>query len=259
MNLFLIIAFLFFCGSLTGWGLEVIYRRYFSNPEKKWINPGFLVGPYLPIYGFGLVSLFLLSMIPVDFIKSAFWQKIFLFLIMAVVVTIIEYIAGLIFIKGMNIKLWDYTNEWGNIKGIICPKYSCFWLILSAIYYFLIHPYVMDSLYWLAGHLAFSFVIGFFYGVFFIDLCYSVKLMAKIRKFAKDNEIEVRIEELKRNIRRINDEYKTKVNFIFAIKSEDRLLIDSLKDYMKREKEKYKVISQTLDNVRKNSTGKKDE
>ena len=48
---FMILGFLFFIGSLTGWGLEVFYRRFFSaaNPERKWINPGFLTGPYLPL------------------------------------------------------------------------------------------------------------------------------------------------------------------------------------------------------------------
>ena len=45
MSLFLTIAFLFFIGSMAGWGIEVVFRRFFSsaNPERKWINPGFLV------------------------------------------------------------------------------------------------------------------------------------------------------------------------------------------------------------------------
>lgn len=251
MSNFLILAFLFFCGSLVGWGLEVVYRRFFSdaNPDRKWINPGFLVGPYLPLYGFSLVALFLLSHIPVNFIESKVMRKVVLFLIMAIVVTVIEYIAGLIFIKGMNIKLWDYSNEWANIKGIICPKYSFFWFILSAIYYFIIHPHIIDALIWLAGHLAFSFFVGFFYGVFVLDVCYSMKLMTKIRRFAKENQIQVRIEELKSDIRRIDDEYKTKVSFIFAIKSEERLLIHSLVDYMKREREKITIVRETIDSV----------
>lgn len=63
MNLFLTIAFLFFIGSMAGWVIEVVFRRFFSsaNPERKWINPGFLSGPYLPLYGFSLCVLFLLS------------------------------------------------------------------------------------------------------------------------------------------------------------------------------------------------------
>ena len=53
---------------------------------------------------------------------------------------LIEYFAGLIFIKGMHVKLWDYSDEKFNIQGIICPKFTFFWYLLSAIYYFLIHP-----------------------------------------------------------------------------------------------------------------------
>ena len=58
MNEFLKLAFLFFMGCLLGWCLEVLYRRFTpANKERRWINPGFLVGPYLPLYGFGLCTL----------------------------------------------------------------------------------------------------------------------------------------------------------------------------------------------------------
>ena len=65
MSFFLTIAFLFFIGSIAGWGIEVVFRRFFSsaNPERKWINPGFLSGPYLPLYGFSLIALYLLAML----------------------------------------------------------------------------------------------------------------------------------------------------------------------------------------------------
>lgn len=63
MNVFLELAFLFFLGSVSGWVLEVFYRRFFSkaNPEHKWINPGFCTGPYLPLYGFGLCFMYLIA------------------------------------------------------------------------------------------------------------------------------------------------------------------------------------------------------
>ena len=60
MNLFLTLAFLFCIGSVLGWGLEVIFRRFFS--AHHWVNPGFLVGPYLPLYGSSLCVLYLLAM-----------------------------------------------------------------------------------------------------------------------------------------------------------------------------------------------------
>ena len=62
MTVFLMIAFLFFMGSTLGWCLEVVYRRLSpANKERRWINPGFMIGPYLPLYGFGLVALYLLA------------------------------------------------------------------------------------------------------------------------------------------------------------------------------------------------------
>lgn len=138
MNFILVLAFLFFAGSLIGWGIELLWRRFFSanNPERKWINPGFLTGPYLPLYGFSLIILFTLSFIDVSFIKDEILQKTVLFILMALCITFFEFIAGLIFIKGMKIKLWDYSNCRGNIMGIICPKYTFFWWLLSGIYYF---------------------------------------------------------------------------------------------------------------------------
>ena len=56
---FISIVTLFVFGSLIGWVIELFFRRFVS--QKKWMNPGFLVGPYLPIYGFGTVGLYGLS------------------------------------------------------------------------------------------------------------------------------------------------------------------------------------------------------
>lgn len=248
MGLFLIIAFIFFIGSLVGWIIELFYRKFISkaNPERKWINPGFLVGPYLPLYGFGLSAMYLLAQINVSFIENKTLQKILLFVLMAIVMTIIEYIAGIIFIKGMKVKLWDYTNEWGNIQGIICPRFSFYWAVLSAIYYFFIHPHILNSLYWLAQHLAFSFIIGFFYGIFLIDFCYSVQILVKVKKFAIDHDIIVKYQELKRSIQIAKEEYKEKKSFVFAFKSEHSLS-EHLKKYLELE---MAVINDNIDNAK---------
>lgn len=199
MNFFLKLAFLFCIGSLLGWCIEVLFRRFFS--AKKWINPGFLVGPYLPLYGFSLCTLYLFAMLE-EFIPISFpvLRKLVLFAVMALCVTAIEYVTGLIFIKRLKIKLWDYSDCWGNVDGVICPLFTFFWALLSAAYYFLIHPHILGALEWLAQNLAFSFFIGVFYGVFAIDLVHSTRFLAVIRRFADDKKIVVRYEELKEHI-----------------------------------------------------------
>lgn len=237
----LIFAFLFFVGSVSGWCIEVVYRRFFSraNPERKWINPGFLAGPYLPLYGFSLCILYVLSYIKLPFVESELLERILLFIIMALCITVIEFVAGEIFIHRMKIKLWDYDNEWGNIKGIICPKYSFFWAVLSAIYYFLIHPHIQKSIIWLSETLTFSFFIGFFFGMFALDFWYSMNMLGRIKKFANEYEVIVRYELLKDAIRAKNEELKEKQKFLFAFKSETMSLAEHFKNYIDREQNKF--------------------
>ena len=87
MSIFLILAFLFCIGSIIGWGLEVFYRRFFSkaNPDRRWINPGFCTGPWLPLYGSGLCILYLLAGLEEYPITGSLWgNRILLFLIMMI-------------------------------------------------------------------------------------------------------------------------------------------------------------------------------
>lgn len=234
MNLFLELALIFFLGSVSGWVLEVFFRRYISraNPERKWINPGFCTGPYLPLYGCGLCIMYLIAGLEeYHLIENPFWNELGLFLIMAVCMTVIEYIAGIISLKGGNVRLWDYTGEWGNIQGIICPKFSLIWAALGAVYYFLIHPHILEAVHWLSQNLAHSFAIGMFYGVFLIDVTHSLHLTAKLRQYAEENNVVVRYEALKADIRSHYEKTTQKYNFFCPFHS-DRALSEHLKDMM---------------------------
>ena len=232
MNVFLELAFLFFMGSVLGWVLEVLFRRFISraNPERKWINPGFCTGPYLPLYGFGLCLMYLIASLERwNIIENPIWNKVTLFLGMAVCMTAIEYIAGILALKIMKLRLWDYNNERGNIQGIICPKFSLIWAVLGAVYYFFIHPHILGAIHWLSQNLAFSFVIGLFFGVFIIDVTQSVQLVAKIKAFAEENDVVVKYENIKANIRSHYEITKQKYHFFRPFHSA-RPLSEHLKD-----------------------------
>lgn len=236
---FLVITFLFYVGSIAGWVLELLFRRFLSsnNPDRKWINPGFLTGPYLPIYGFGLLALFLMSLFPYvgsSSLKILTWQKtVICILAMGIIMTAIEYVAGLVFIRGMHIKLWDYSKRRGNIQGIICPTFSLIWTVLGALYYFFLQPRIIKLVTWYFNNIAFTFVVGMFFGVFFVDLFYSIHVVNIIRRFAAEHEIIVRYEELKASIRNATDEAREKAHFVFAFKS-DRPLKEHLEAYSNR-------------------------
>ena len=188
-QVFLIVLYLFFFGGVGGWGLELFFRRFFSgaNPERKWLNPGFLFGPCLPLYGFGTVLLFILSELDHTLFGSfsgTFWYYPVMFVVMALAMTLLEYIVGLVSFKGFHLRLWDYSKLWGNIQGIICPLFTFFWGVLSLGYYFLLYPRLRKLVEWFVAHPLASFMVGVCFGIFLIDLCFSVHLGAVVQKKA---------------------------------------------------------------------------
>ena len=212
--------------------LEVFFRKFFSsaNPEHRWINPGFCVGPYIPLYGCGLCILYVLATLGTKYgIDKTAAGRALMFLGMAVSMTLIEYIAGIMLLKFFRLRLWDYTNLWGNVQGLICPLFSFFWAVLGAVYYFFVHPEILGALTWLSNNLAFSFVIGFFFGVFTLDVAYSGSLVAKMKAYADEHQVVVRVEELRLHIRRVRELASMRVHFFFQLRTK-RDLYDLMKE-----------------------------
>jgi uncharacterized membrane protein len=239
MKTFFTLAFLFSLGSVLGWIIELLFKRFFllSNTKGKWINPGFLRGPYLPIYGFSLCILYYFSKIKLSFIHNLVLQHLALFLVTAIIITIMEYIIGIILIKGMKVKLWDYSKLKGNFQGIICPQFTFFWFLLSFFYYVFLDNFMDISILWIMQNLGFTFILGFFYGILIVDVFYSIHILAKIKKFAQTHKIIVRYENLKTNIAKYNEELAEKANFFFFFKAEPHELAESIKKYIEKERE----------------------
>lgn len=200
MKYLVIVSTLFVIGSLVGWIIELFFRRFVS--QKKWMNPGFLTGPYLPIYGFGVVVLYGVSNIPLG-INIVAWDVVVRILIIGVGMTLIEFIAGLIFIKGFGIKLWDYSNRKGNIMGIICPIFSLAWLVVGSLYYFLLNPLLVEGITWISENLIYTYFVGGVMGMMLVDFSYSIHLATKLKEFKELGDL--RFEDFKK-------EFKKKIN-----------------------------------------------
>ena len=180
MKYLVIISTLFVIGSLIGWIIELFFRRFVS--QKKWMNPGFLTGPYLPIYGFGVLVLYAVSNIPFG-ITNQIADIIVRILIIGVGMTVVEFIAGLIFIKGLKVKLWDYSDRKGNIMGIICPSFSLIWLVVGSLYYFLLNPFLVEGISWISENLIYTYFVGMVMGAMAVDFAYSIHLATKLKDY----------------------------------------------------------------------------
>lgn len=206
MKYLVIISTLFVIGSLLGWIIELFFRRLVS--QKKWVNPGFLTGPYLPIYGFGVVVLYAVSNIPLGIELKAV-DIIVRIIIIGFGMTFIEFIAGLIFIKGLKIKLWDYSDRKGNIMGIICPLFSLVWLVVGSLYYFLLNPVLVEGISWISENLIYTFFVGGVIGAMVVDLFYSIHLATKLKQFKEMQGL--RFEEFKKEFKKRVNELKSKI------------------------------------------------
>ena len=94
--------------------------------------------------------------------------------------------SGVVSFKGFHLRLWDYSKLWGNIQGIICPLFTFFWGVLSLAYYFLLYPRLRKLVEWFVAHPLASFMVGVCFGIFLIDLCFSIHLGAVVQKKAAE-------------------------------------------------------------------------
>ena len=227
MNLFLEFIFIFFIGSSIGYIFELILRRLY---HKKWVNPGFFVGPYLPIYGFGLVIMTIVHIITDPYDLPA----LVVIILTGLIMTLLELITGLIFLK-QGVRLWDYRDRKYNYKGIICPLFTLVWTFSGALYYYFIEEKMVRAISWFDDNLSFSYILGIFTGCIVIDFFYSTKLYKKIRKFAKNNDIDVIYEKLKVHIKEIQKEAHEKYSFLLPFKQTGKI-----NDYLNLYKEKIK-------------------
>ncbi len=118
----------YFIGLIIGYFLELTYR---SIKQKKLIRPRFI---NLQMYG--LTGGFLSFIYFLDVVLI--WKILFIL----VFTTGIEFLVGYSYLTFKKIRLWDYSDESLNYKGIICPLFSFYWLLIALFYFFLITPLI---------------------------------------------------------------------------------------------------------------------
>jgi len=110
MNQFCIYFLLFMIYSIIGWLLEVVGKLI---TEHRFINRGFLIGPYCPIYGWGGIL--------ITFCLKKYMNDPFVMFIMIVLIcSLLEYFTSYFLEKIFKLRWWDYNHFKFNINGRIC-------------------------------------------------------------------------------------------------------------------------------------------
>lgn len=126
------IIFWFMIYSVGGWIYETVLC---SVSEKRFVNRGFLNGPYCPIYGFGaLLDILLLGRI----------QNVFALFALGVIVTCtLEYLTSFAMEKLFHARWWDYSKRKFNINGRVCLLGAVVFGAFSVVLVKILHPAVV--------------------------------------------------------------------------------------------------------------------
>lgn len=111
--------FYFYC--FFGWVFE---STYVSVKSRKFVNRGFMRGPFLPIYGSGAIMMLVVSMPFQD-------NLILTYLAGCVGATVLEFVTGTVMEALFKVRYWDYSNQKFNYKGHICLGSTLAWGFLT--------------------------------------------------------------------------------------------------------------------------------
>lgn len=129
----------FYIYSFIGWCWESLYVSFL---QKRWVNRGFMRGPFLPIYGSGALIM-LLVCVP---FKN---HLLLTFLPGMIGATLLELATGAAMEALFRVRYWDYSERKLNYKGYICLEASLLWGVFTILMNLLLHRPV----HWLLTHL----------------------------------------------------------------------------------------------------------
>lgn len=179
--IYLFVIFIFY--SFTGWLIETCLG-VFEN--KKFINRGFLIGPYCPIYGLGAISLLFV-------LKRYNHDPLALFVIGTALCSFIEYTTSYLLEKMFKARWWDYSHIPFNINGRICLSYSVLFGF-GGLFIMKFNPSLIEFLKSIPINIFNIFTIILVI-LFIIDFIISFKIINKIKlatlEYKKDNTEEI--------------------------------------------------------------------
>ena len=186
---------LFLIYSFMGWCMEVCVSLV---TIKKFINRGFLIGPYCPIYGWGAILITLLL--------SYFTDKPILLFFMAILICgTLEYLTSFFMEKIYHLRWWDYSNKKFNINGRVCLDTIIPFGILGTTIMYVTNPFFLDKLNMIPNN-TLNIIFYILFAIFTIDGIISSTTILGIRKTTTDVNRENRednTEEITKKVREI--------------------------------------------------------
>ena len=174
---------LFFIYAIFGWLMEVTCKLI---EKKKFINRGFLIGPYCPIYGWGAISITIL-------LQKYVGDPIVLFVMAIVICSILEYLTSYFMEKFFHARWWDYSQRKFNINGRICLRTMIPFGLLGCFMMYISNPFFVGIIEKIPQTPLNAICISLLL-IFLVDNIVSLKIISNVNvasKKIKDNTEEI--------------------------------------------------------------------
>ncbi len=175
VNKLIMCFLLFMIYSFLGWIMEVSITLI---KNKKFVNRGFLIGPYCPIYGYGVLGILFLIGENTHDILSVFLKSV-------LICSILEYITSYLMEKIFNARWWDYSNKRYNINGRVCLETMIPFGILGTFCFYVINPFLVKIIDLINPTVRFILCI-FLILIYLVDNMISFHVMNKIKTNIKN-------------------------------------------------------------------------
>ena len=190
--------FYFYC--LFGWVFE---SAYVSVKKKRFVNRGFMRGPFLPLYGTGAIMMLLVS--------APFKDNLVLVYVAGCIgATALEYVTGIVMEALFKVRYWDYFNQPFNFQGHICLGSTLAWggltLLMTQILHKPVEKFVLSVPISILVPVTFLITI-----VIVVDFSLSFKAALDIR------DILVKLERAKEEVERMSK----RLDVMIALVSDD--------------------------------------
>ena len=117
--------------SFLGFLLEILFARVTRAGKQD--RKCMLMLPLCPVYGVGALLVLHLP-------ASLYHHPLLLFLLGALIATIVEYAMDLFYDKALGVRFWDYSALPWNLHGRVCLPFSAAWGLLALVLAAWIHP-----------------------------------------------------------------------------------------------------------------------
>ena len=186
---------LFIIYSFCGWLLEVTCKLI---EYKRFINRGFLIGPYCPIYGWGAVAITFL-------LYKYSYDPLILFMMTIVTCAILEYLTSLVMEKLFKARWWDYSAKKYNINGRICLETVVPFGILGCLVMYVLNPITFKYLNMLSNSML-NIISAICFTIFITDNIVSYNVISSFTKTVKTinvGKIKDNTEEITKKVREV--------------------------------------------------------